>query len=154
MPYTLTPPWAHRTLYAVRAAAYSSGLAAGFGALVLTPTSIADALSTALTDTWGIIAMLGAGIALYGAMRERYRWEAAGLPLLGAGMLVYGITVWSLLPSVPTRLAQSGTIGLVLCLLLIRSIDLLLVWLRARRDHRDQQTLRAAREAIAAADAE
>lgn len=152
MPYTLAPPWAHRTLYAVRTGAYTSGFVAGLGALVFTPTSISDALSVGVTDTWGVMAMAGAVLALYGSMRERYRWEAAGLPLLGAGMLVYAYTVWSLIPDVPTRLAQAGTISMALLLLLIRMIDLLLVWLRALRDARDQKTLARARAAIAAAE--
>lgn len=152
VPYTLTPAWAHWVLYIARMGAYGMLLTSGIGAFFFTPTSIADAISIQLTDSWGVIAMLGAALTMYGSARELYRWELAGLPLTGAAMIIYGYTVWVLTADMVTRLAQAGAISSLVLLLFIRTVDLTLVWRRALAERRMERAARARIEASRAAE--
>ena len=135
VPYTTEPPWARRVLYCVRAAAYSMLLTSGVGAWLLTPTTVADRLPPGLSAAWGLIAVGGGALALFGSLTRRYRWELVGLPFLTTAFMIYAGSVWHIVIGAPTRLAQSAAITGLLALLVIRYVDLLRVSRRLRAEH-------------------
>lgn len=135
MPYTTHPPWARWLLYSVRAAGYTMLLVSGVGAVWLTPVTVADRMPVVLTDLWGIVAVGGGAAALFGSLTRRYRWELSGLPFLATAVLIYAATLWHIAADAPTRLAQAAAITALLCLLVIRYVDLYLVSRRMRAEH-------------------
>lgn len=135
MPYVMAPPWARRTVYTLRVGTYTALLVCGAGAVWLTPQTVGSRLPPVLSDAWGILAILGALGALYGATSRRYRWEVTSLPLLAGAILIYAVTVWHIVATAPTRLAQAAAITALLLSLAVRYVDLLLVSARDRREH-------------------
>lgn len=137
MPYTRTPLWAKWTLYGLRFSLYLALLASGAGAVWLTPMTLSNRLPTIITDVWGALAVIGSLVALYGAAALKYRWEVSGLPFVIAAVLIYAATLWDITTTAPTRLAQAAAITALLIALTIRYVDLLLVAIRLRREHRE-----------------
>lgn len=131
MPYVHHPRWARRLLKTLRVGLYALTLAAGVCAVVLTPTTVAGALSVRLTVTWGIVVGLASISALTGTLTGRYRFEFAALPWMISGLAIYAATVTELLIATPTRGAQAASMWALVIALAIRMVDLLII---ARRD--------------------
>lgn len=85
---------------------YSLITAQGLAVLIVPPQTIETPLSGPLTSLWGALLVV-AIVPTIGAARTRYKWEYTGLLPVIAGMAVYALTLWSLVPATPTRTAQA-----------------------------------------------
>lgn len=85
---------------------YSLIFLQGIAVLVIPPQTIEGPLSTPLTFAWGIFLTV-AVIPAIASINGRFKWEYTTLPLVIAGMGIYVLALWSLVPATPTRAAQA-----------------------------------------------
>ena len=112
MPYMQAPPrLAAAWDYALRAGMYVMTLIMGVGAVVWTPATIDARMPAVVTVAWGWLAILGSLLCLWGCTRRVYPPELIGLPLVVGAVIVYAITIASIIPDSPTRLAQYGAVS-------------------------------------------
>lgn len=134
----LTPRWRWGVRIA-RSCAYSAVGLFGMAGIIYTPKTTASAVGVPLIYWWSILATFGAGIAVYGVLAGRYRYEWIGTwPAAGAS-LMYAITVWNLMSEGETgRMAQAFLATGLFLFLAARGLDLAAHAHRLREEHTDE----------------
>lgn len=117
---TILPPT--KTESTLRSIGYFFLGSAGLWILINPPTTIQGHLGW-LTYVWGVCT-LTAYVASLASYKKRYRVEYMALPLTLTGMLIYGYTVWSIVPEVTTRGPQALVISAMFVVLAVRFLTL------------------------------